>query len=635
MKKFLILLAICLSNFFFFDNTKAEPVDTHVLDYISMTNTYGLSDSEVRELMKSVGKKTETIDNYILLRNYAIDNTNDGNHYYLDENNSRMFVNLTGNFLQGGIDIEKTSLSNTTLGYFMTVFLHIQVSSKDKPYYYVNNGTVKKKSTASWITNSRCGSAFNDSSNNSDLEDKSYFFYETDQNISFEYKHFLSRNYNGDIIVNNKTYSLGDYLDDTTLTGINSLINELKLNYKNGFTTNDQVDKLGKVTVNFKESDSTISSFHKLLLKLQYGSNDWTKENIPVFSHYRIYGQLNEGSIWKQLDESDLNYMYDSEEDDDGNITNNYINMEPIVTDTTFDYVEGSLADSSVSFEMNFPETINTEYTNWKIEFYFDNTSNGYIYVYDSLKESTWEESTKMFDNYLYYYFPSKYKYAFISSSNENNKDRIYFPYNSTINGLVQIQGQYLNRNDKNFSLPLENKKYKEDDYYSYFDFNFKSSEKILAINRVLGGLEYTNYYNANLLDLIKEGTLKTLGIGSYLDKVKIKEDTYFYVPIGYEVEFTSDIGSISIITSDGYFNYDVGDTKNDYEVEKRDDSSNDDMSFDESLSSIFKKFDKNNIIFSYFKKLYTNLKMSKIGSYISIVLIGSILILVIKSMSK
>lgn len=635
MKKFLILLAICLSNVLWIDNASAEPVDTHVLDYISMTNTYGLSDSEVRKLMKSVNQTAETIDNYILLRNYAIENTEENNYYYLDENNSRMFVNLTSHFLQGGIDVYKTVNDSMELGYCMGVNLHIQVSNKDKPYYYVDNGTVKKKSTASWVTNSPIDMNIFNTTGGKELERKSYFFYETNSNLSFQYQHWSGGTYNGDIIVNNKTYSLGDYLDDTTLTGINSLINELKLNYKNGFTTNNQVDKLGKVTVNFKESDTTISSFHKVLFKLQYGSNDWTKDNIPVFSHYRIYGQLNEDSIWKQLDESDLNYMYDSEEDENGNITNEYINMEPTVTDTTFDYVEGTLADSSVSFEMNFPETINTEYTNWKIEFYFDNTSNGYIYVYDSLKESTWEESTKMFDNYLYYYFPSKYKYAFISSSNENNKDRIYFPYNSTINGLVQIQGQYLNRNDKKFTFPLENKKYREDDYYSYFDFDFKSSEKILAINRAMGSLEYTNYYNASFLDLIKEGTLKTLGIGSYLEKTKVQENTYFYAPIGYEVEFTSDIGSISIITSDGYFNYDVGDTKNDYEVEMRDDSSNDDMSFDESLSSIFKKFDKNNIIFSYFQKLYTNLKKSKIGSYISIVLIGSILILVIKSMSK
>lgn len=414
-------------------------------------------------------------------------------------------------------------------------------------------------------------------------------------------------------IADNIKFSLYDYeIEPGTTMFYGSETGELsvnpskpQLNYKNSFISNEDYDKLGKVSIEFSENDETISKYNYAQFKLQYGSNDFKQENIPIFSHYKVFGKTNANTNWEEVDPKSISY------------NDEQMNLQ--VIDTSYDYVEGSLADSTVTVQMDFMKSLNSLYEIWKIEFYFDNTQNGYFYVADTLKNSKWTDTSKFLENYIYYEFQNDKMYAFISSDNEKNSGKIYFPTNSIENEEIKINFKYFNLKNKLYDNPLSTIIYEKDDYYSYINFNFNNKESILAVNRRKGS-HVVKTYGTDILNFYKSW----FGLNK---KIIPNEITYFYVPIGYKVYFSNGKDITQVKTSEGYV--DINNSENtDYF-----NSSND----IDSISDLFKyiSFEKNNKLISLINEMYNKFRNSSIGGYIYLILITSIIILVIKAMKR
>lgn len=403
------------------------------------------------------------------------------------------------------------------------------------------------------------------------------------------------------ISINGKTYNDGDV--------IYSQKKEPKIKYKTGFTSSEAYNVLGKVSTNFKFIDNDfITEYKNYKFKLQFGSNDFTEENIPVFSHFKLYGRYNKTDTWNSMDQY---------------FNNNYVSLD--VLDTTYDYSEGMLADASITLQLNFnysEEDFNILYNEFKIEFYFDNTQNGYIYCYDNLTASEWEDTPKFLEDYIYYYFPSNYKYAYIvNKDSELNEGKIYYPTNSTHNSLVKLQGQYYNYTLKNYGVPLFNKIYDQDDYYSYIDFLFDNKSYILALNRIQGDYLYKSYYNPNFLGQWNTN-YNPFWIINY---VSVSEDTYFYAPIGYNVYFSDGSDITEIVLPNGNISIDNNNINNNYEVSV---SKND-------IFGIIKDMHINNNVLTYFTNVYNTIRSSKLGTYVFTIIGFSILLLILKAAKR
>lgn len=555
LKKFLILLGVCLTSFLLIDNASAENLTYHSdkpLEYTTMTNTIDLSDEEVTTLMKKANYTDDLIERYLIIRNYALQNNQSGKYYFVNPGDSsifyydRIFINMSyENINQGWIEVTYASGLNQ-------IWYNIQSNYSSYTYYQFNGSTSNpNSSTSGWFASNTLFLTYN--TKNNIIDSNNYqlnYFYETNMKGQLKYKKGAFGG-TSDIIIDDVTYSINDTLPITLENGYHSLRSygpvEPELQYKTGFTSSESYSVLGKISNNFSISDNKfILDFKNYKFKLQFGSNDFTEENIPVFSHYKIFG-LNRGTnTWEKLDK-----YFD----------NNFFKLD--IIETTYDYSENMLADASITMQLNFNssdeeiETFNTLYSKIKLEFYLENTQNGYIYCYDNLSSSNWEDTPKFLEDYIYYYFPSNYKYAFISSNNNINEGKIYFPTNSINNELVKLQGQYYNLEKHNFSFPIVTNLYLNDDYYSYFDFYFNDTENILLLNRAVGSYIYESWYNTTFLEHWNESL--------FLDYISISEDTYFYVPIGYNVYFTNNT-NITINTSNGNINIDIENSKNDYE---------------------------------------------------------------------
>lgn len=377
------------------------------------------------------------------------------------------------------------------------------------------------------------------------------------------------------------------------------------LNYKNSFISNEDYDKLGKVSIEFSENDENISKYNYAQFKLQYGSNDFKQENIPIFSHYKVFGKANANTNWEEVDPKSISY------------NDEQMNLQ--VIDTSYDYVEGSLADSTVTVQMDFMKSLNSLYEIWKIEFYFDNTQNGYFYVADTLKNSKWTDTSKFLENYIYYEFPNDKMYAFISSENENNSGKIYFPTNSIENEEVKINFKYFDRKSNTYDSPLPTKIYNNDDYYSYIDFKFNNKEKILSVNRNKGS-HVVKTYGTDILNFYKSW----FGLNK---NIIPNEITYFYVPIGFNVYFSNGKDITQVKTSEGYVDIDNSTTTDYFN------SSNVSDSISDLLKNI--SLEKNNKLISLINELYNKFRQSQIGGYVYMIIITSIIILVIKAIKR
>lgn len=314
------------------------------------------------------------------------------------------------------------------------------------------------------------------------------------------------------------------------------------LKYKMAFNSGESAEDMKKVVVTFNTSDSKIID-GEIRFKLHYGSNDYSDTNIPVFSHYKIYGK--ERSVdpnWKEIPNGQQITLAD------GRV------IEHKITDieSTYDYISGVLADASYTVQFNIPSLIQV-YEEYMIEFYFDNTNNYFLNLFDSLEKSTWKEVPSYLADYVFYYFPPQYRYAFISSDQEENSGKIYFPMNHYENPSVRMRAflyDYTTNyvTDRSFDPQLFDK----DDYFYYFDFSFKYSEKrCLALTRKKSK-KYYSYYDQDFLNnyfkLFPDTKLIT-----------DSEMSYFYVPYGYSVSFGETTGRVNINTPDGWISPDVG----------------------------------------------------------------------------
>lgn len=621
MKKWLIFLISLFNILIGINSVSAEELkydQTKPFEHLTMTNTIDLSDEEVTTLMKKANYTDEYITKYLLRRNYALQNNKSGKYYFVNPGNiynlasDRIFINLSSeNIKQGWIEI-----SNSRDGASTDIYYNIE-SNDGYTYYTYDYSTTPSTSSSKWFASNNILFQFTYNSNNVIYNGYNSmclsYFYETNMKGQLSYKKGAFGG-TSDIIVDDITYSINSMLPITIEDGYHSLKDtKPKLTYKTGFTSSEAYSVLGKVSVDYSLVDNVdIYKNNWQQVKLQFGANDFKKGNIPVFSHFKLYGRYNSSDTWKSADDY---------------IDKGYIDIQ--IVDTTYDYSEGMLADASITLQVNYNFTDENEgnieellYHYYKLEFYLDNTQNGFIYCYDNLNNSKWEDTAKFLEDYIYYYFPTNYKYAFITSEKNQNDGKIYFPTNSVNNDLIKLQGQYYNLSNKTFSRSIPNFIYDQDDYYSYFEFSFNDSQNILVMNRILGSVTYENWYNSAFL----EGWNFLTGPLYWGTLTSVSENSYFYAPIGYNVYFTNDT-NIKVITSQGEITIDIENSKNDYES-KADNN---------TTSNIFNIFsNESNLVAQVFKPFLEIWNASKtyvgIFNYILIVIIGSIIILLLKS---
>lgn len=530
MKKYLILLVTLLTSLIFCVSNVSAANGSFTQNNYAIVNTYNATIEQVQDHLKNYPVLNNNSFISILQRARELIENNKISDYYmlLYRNESSPYAFLIFFNEENVIRDNYTVFSKSIYGNYPTNF-YFKTNTKITGYYVYP--------TYSKVSNSMdMGAATADGTSN--------LYYET--NYSFDY-HYSNNSAYDTFFANGIGYKNGDFVFNT-MTGLNSIElapTEPKLQYKTGFTSSEAYSVLGKVSVEFLETDTNIYKYKKSQFKLQFGSNDFSKENIPIFSHYKVYGKRND--TWTELSEEDLKMPYD--QDINGNII--YDDRNLITVDTTYDYSEGMLADASITLEINYDylvdlDTTNPIWTDWKIEFYFDNTNNGYIYVYDTLAESTWNDTAKIFNDYLFYYFPPGYRYAFISSEETSSIGRIYFPSNHYVSQLVRLKGFYYHYSINWIADELVRNISEEDTYYSYFDFNFSYSDKrCVALSRKLGSL-YTGYYDPNFLsNYLKPFPDEWLIFNS--------EISYFYAPIGMKVTFSKEmLDDIIIYTPDG-----------------------------------------------------------------------------------
>lgn len=621
MKKWLIFLISLFNILIGINSVNAEELkydQTKPFEHLTMTNTIDLSDEEVTTLMKKANYTDEYITKYLLRRNYALQNNKSGKYYFVNPGNiynlasDRIFINLSSeNIKQGWIEI-----SNSRDGASTDIYYNIE-SNDGYTYYTYDYSTTPSTNSSKWFASNNKLFQFTYNSNNVIYNGYNSmclsYFYETNMKGQLSYK---KGSFGGtsDIIVDDVTYPINSMLPITIEDGYHSLKDtKPKLTYKTGFTSSEAYSVLGKVSVDYSLVDNVdIYKNNWQQVKLQFGANDFKKGNIPVFSHFKLYGRYNSSDTWKSADDY---------------IDKGYIDIQ--IVDTTYDYSEGMLADASITLQVNYNFTDENEgnieellYHYYKLEFYLDNTQNGFIYCYDNLNNSKWEDTAKFLEDYIYYYFPTNYKYAFITSEKNQNDGKIYFPTNSVNNDLIKLQGQYYNLSNKTFSRSIPNFIYDQDDYYSYFEFSFNDSQNILVMNRILGSVTYENWYNSAFL----EGWNFLTGPLYWGTLTSVSENSYFYAPIGYNVYFTNDT-NIKVITSQGEITIDIENSKNDYESKADNNTTN-------NIFNIFSN--ESNLVAQVFKPFLEIWNASKtyvgIFNYILIVIIGSIIILLLKS---
>lgn len=580
MKKLLISLTILFSLFICVNSVSAYTTATYhsTSDDWVYINTLNMTQEEINVYSEKYvsynASATETaIKRILAAREYYNTYCSDKYSYYIITVNMAqstpwIYLFVFNEFPYSSYYLEAPYIVNGT-GYLNYNSIHFRFDNSDISLYklfYTSNGT-KFSERPSYENNVLI-------LNNSSSSSLKYLsnYYET--NYSFDVRLNPDKGtgtaYYDVFYYDNKVYQNGDILFNTLEKNNMNIVKENKptLKYKTGFVSSEAYSVLGKVSVEFSETDTNIYKYKKSQFKLQFGSNDFSKEYIPVFSHYKVFGKRS--GTWTELSEEQLKFPYG--EDEEGNII--YDDRRLVTIDTTYDYSEGMLADASITFEINYSNLVDTSttdpiYTDWKIEFYFDNTDNSYIYVYDTLDSSTWTDTTKFLEDYIYYYFPPGYRYAFISSEEETSSGRIYFPMNHYNNEAVRFRGYNYDYSKNMVMTDLSRGTSENDNYYMYFDFDINNNDKKCAVlSRKMGSLYFT-YYDPDFLN----NYLK-LFPDEYL--IYNSEMSYFYAPIGVKVTFSKSLNDvITIHTPDGVINNDSNDIydRNDYDISKNEDN--------------------------------------------------------------
>ena len=164
-------------------------------------------------------------------------------------------------------------------------------------------------------------------------------------------------------------------------------------------------------------------------------------------------------------------------------------------------------------------------YTYFKIEFVFNNTNNFYAYMYDSLDTSSYVDIGSYFENYTYYKFSKDYRYAFISYNENVTNEKVFFPFLDY--NKLNLKAYCFNYVTNEIGAILKPNLFKENDDFYYYD---------IVINHDI----------TQTIVLTKDSGI---------------EDTYFYLPNGYNVSFsTRDNDKFDIMTPSGLINNKIDD---------------------------------------------------------------------------
>lgn len=254
LKKFLILLGVCLTSFLLIDNASAAAYydRNKPFENITMTNTNGLSDEEVYNIMKSVNYTDEVINKYISMRNYALNHNNDGKYYFVNGgisnmSSNRIFYNMNSDTIKSAyIEINSDGSSGWQIFY-----LHIQSQYDSLPYYRLDSNGNFNYSTGGWFASNDEVADFY-VNNNSFLisQNSNYYnyFYETNMQGNFKYKKTNLGNYTSDITIDNNVYSINSVIPITIENGYHSLIPQGPKIYK----YEDEIDTSNIDFIRFK-----------------------------------------------------------------------------------------------------------------------------------------------------------------------------------------------------------------------------------------------------------------------------------------------------------------------------------------------------------------------------------------------
>lgn len=540
LKKFLIISTFLISTIFFIDNVSASSL---------------IENESLQQIFNDGAKATcNTNDGYLYLGNYKtdfsctnntnanaqqiVDNIDKVNVLYAQKENESAFIFLTTKPLVYATSGYPSSYhSNGFMSTNGTYGLSLMMWNEGKDDEYIG-----------WYGSHSC------TSNSS-----GYFSFD---GITSDYVFSTYDVYKYDS-------SKENYYDENTIIFEKKIsLNNLKL--KNSFNSGTNAYGMSKIIWNINASTDVSAKDGIINFKLQYGANDFTNKNIPIFSHYKIYGMNSYESGWTDITNDERFYFDD--------FIYEYYTLEGVATETILTNTLHIPSDMCI-------------YENIKVEFYFDNTNNFYMYVFDDLDDSSWEDMQYYFENYMYYEFPSDKKYAFIShASNSNNTGKVFVPYNHIINTNALFGAYIYDLNEKRVLRKLVEREFEEHDYYYYYDFDFSfDNNEVLLLQR-------------------KTGTNEKIG---------------FYLPSDYIVEFANESENITILTPNGYIDIDGGKVENVF-------------SNDKNLFGIFKGFNSNkDDIKKLFNDIWNSITTSIIYEYILILIVGTLIVVIIKGANR
>lgn len=499
MKKYLLILTIFIASLFVINNVNAAEVVHVNIDYDSSFVT-----ELVEKLNEEIEIAEELANHYKNTTRYSIVLRSDRVYFILYENATS--TQIRPYFSGGGNNKIEGKPDNTSYKYIGIIDdtnynLDLLISSLDSSSYRNTNYWNFFNSSLYIYGSSKPNSTFDlyeySSVNYSSFMNWIGVIYDTNlDNIEIiETSNFLPISFNnGDIL----------YSGDSFLTYKQVMVNTLSLKLKNMFNSGTNAYGMSKIIWNINAATDSKAIDGTINMKIQYGANDFTNKNIPIFNNYKIYGYNEFESGWTDITNDDRFYFDDFQYE--------YYTLEGVATETVMTSTLHIPSDMCV-------------YEQIKVEFYFDNTNNFYMYVFDELDDSSWQDLAYYFENYSYYEFPTDKKYAFITHrENNRNIGKVYVAYNDIINTNSLFGAYIYDTQYKSVSRKLQEIKFEEHSYYYYYDFDFSfDNNEVLMLQR-------------------KTGT---------------DEKVYFYIPSDFIVEFANDNQNVTILTPNGYIDVD------------------------------------------------------------------------------
>ena len=585
MKKLLVSLTILFSVFIGVNSVNAEDLkydQTKPFEHLTMTNTIDLSDEEVTTLMKKANYTDEYITKYLLRRNYALQNNKSGKYYFVNPGNiynlasDRIFINLSSeNIKQGWIEI-----SNSRDGASTDIYYNIE-SNDGYTYYTYDYSTTPSTSSSKWFASNNKLFQFTYNSNNVIYNGYNSmclsYFYETNMKGQLSYKKGAFGG-TSDIIVDDVTYPINSMLPITIEDGYHSL-----------------KDTKPKIDMNLVESHDTFTK-----IKISFSTFDNQKY---------LYFLSTDRENWIDIMENDYEYtsyvngvLYVIIVDRDGfyeSADQGIVKYDPIVSATwTFTGINEMMPDAQVFFQT--PDSC--KITNKGKEYII--CQNLYVEIsnYNSIEKYMWQYSFDR-ENWLSIYTNkfniefSENKTVYFKLINPSTKEG-YKYFTATITGIVPLPnnlkayidmfGEY---NKETFSFNIDTYIYNYDSsIYNYF--------------YSIDGINWVELKDSNMLTT-SNSLVRHFVLSFYKDLtlyVKVEDKVGNYI---HAATYTITYFSKSDVKSDTLDSFD----------------SNSNL-----VSQVFKPF----------LEIWNNFKTySKIFNYLLYVILGSIILLLLKSIRK